>query len=83
MQTLQSLITFFVKTVVKFRILQASKILNNNRNKSFPIPFKVMCTFFRCKKQGLKNNCAVIRHGYLYGVNRRYSLTNAIIFLLK
>ena len=41
MQTLESLIFFLVKTAVKFRNLQISKVLNTDANTIIPIPFKV------------------------------------------
>ena len=40
MQTLESF--FLVKTSLKFRNLQISKILNTDTNRIFPIPFKFM-----------------------------------------
>ena len=42
MQTLENFFFFFlVKTAVKFRNLQISKILNTDTNIIFPVPFKV------------------------------------------
>ena len=42
MQTLEILIYFLVKTTVKFRNLQISKIRNSDTNEVFPIPLKLM-----------------------------------------
>ena len=33
---------FLVKAVMKFRVLQISKIFNTDTNRIFPIPFKLM-----------------------------------------
>ena len=40
MQTLETLI-FLVKAVMKFRVLQISKILNTDTSRILPIPFKL------------------------------------------
>ena len=40
MQTQEALI-LLVKVAVNFRVLQSSKILNTDTNRTFPIPFKV------------------------------------------
>ena len=41
---------------MKFRNLQASKILNTNTNRIYPVPFEVM---YISSRYGLKNNSTV------------------------
>ena len=68
---------FLVKATVKFWNLQLSKILNTDTNRIFPTPFNVMYISLR---YSLKTNSVVSRSGYLFGMNKKFSLTNALVF---
>ena len=67
-----------VKTAVKFRNLQISKKkFNSTTSRNFYIPFQIMCISLR---YNLKNNTAVRTSGYLYRVNKKFSVRNAFVF---
>ena len=76
MQTLESF--FLVKTAVKFRNLQISKILNTDTNR-FSQFFSRLCTYL-WDIHSLKNKPALSIFGYSYGVNQKVSLTSTLIF---
>ena len=76
MQTLESF--FLVKTAVKFRNLQISKVLNTDTNR-FSQFFSRLCTYL-WDIHSLKNKPALSIFGYSYGVNQNVSLTSTLIF---
>ena len=80
MQSLESLI-FFSGDCRKILEIYRLTILNTDTNRIFPIPLR-LCTYL-LDINSLKNNSAVSRSGYLYGVNQIFSLANALLYKLK
>ena len=64
---------------VKFKNLEISKILNANTNSFFSSSFQGYVHTFEVNTV-LKNNSAVSRYGYLYGVKQKFSLATAFTF---
>ena len=79
MHTLESLIVL-VKTAVKVRCLQISKILKTDTKDFFQYLSGLYMYLWGI--HSFKSNSALSRSSYLYGANRKFSLSNAF-FLIK
>ena len=81
MQTLENF--FWVKTAVRVRNLQISKIRSNKIITPIQTEFfQFLSSLCTClwDINGLKKHSAVSKSGYLYGLNQNVSLTNAFVF---